>query len=212
MYLPVAFAETDLSRLHEFIEQNSFGLLTSRFDGKPVATHLPFLLERPARPGERGALVGHMARANPQWREAEGDEVLAVFSGPHAYISPAWYEAENVVPTWNYVAVHATGPFQLIDDPDELRTILQATVRKYEGSRPAPWQWDDSLPSAERLLAHIVGFRIPIERLEGKWKLSQNQPADRQELVIRGLEKEGTPDGLGIAREMRARRGTTDAP
>lgn len=210
MYTPVAFAETDLSRLHEFIEQNSFGLLISRHDGKPVATHLPLLLERPARPGERGALVGHMAKANPQWREAEGDEVLAVFSGPHAYISPAWYKAENVVPTWNYVAVHATGPLQLIDDPDELRKILRASVDKYEAPRPEPWRWDDSRPSAERLLTHIVGFRISIERLEGKWKLSQNQPVDRQEKVIRGLEAEPTPDALAIARLMRTARGAVD--
>lgn len=206
MYTPVAFAETDSRQLHDFIEQNSFGLLVSRLDQKPVATHLPFLLHRGT--GTHGTLTGHMARANPQWREAEGEDVLAVFSGPHAYISPAWYEAENVVPTWNYAAVHATGPLELIDDPEELRDLLRDSVGRYEGPRPEPWKWNDSAPSVDRLLSHIVGFRITIERLEGKWKLSQNQSPERQDRVIRGLEEEGTPDGRQIAGLMRKRRGS----
>lgn len=209
MYTPVAFAESDSGRLFEFIEQNSFGLLVSWLDRKPVATHLPFLLQREA--GGHGTLVGHMARANPQWREAEGESVLAVFSGPHAYISPAWYEAENVVPTWNYVAVHATGPLELIDDPEALREILQATVGTYEGARREPWRWDDAAPSVDRLLPHIVGFRIAIDRLEGKWKLSQNHSPERQDRVIRGLEAEGTPDGRQIAGLMRQVRGTVES-
>src|SRR4051812_5840105 len=108
MYVPAAFAEPDRGRLHEFIEAYSFGLLVSSHRG-PFATHLPFLLDRTA--GPHGTLVGHMARANPQWHDLDGREVLAVFSGPHAYVSPSWYEADDVVPTWNYVAVHARGTF-----------------------------------------------------------------------------------------------------
>src|SRR4051794_27392492 len=100
MYVPSAFAESDLNKLHDFIERNSFGLLVSLVKGVPFATHLPFLLERNSGPD--GSLVGHMARANPHWQELEAQTVLVVFSGPHAYISPTWYEAENVVPTWNY--------------------------------------------------------------------------------------------------------------
>ena len=123
MYIPAAFAETDLTRLHDFIEQNSFGLLVSQVDGLPFASHLPFLLERTA--GPHGTLVGHMARANPQWREAGGQTALAIFSGPHAYISPTWYEAEQVVPTWNYTAVHAYGRVQIIEDEDALLEIVQ---------------------------------------------------------------------------------------
>src|SRR5438445_13331101 len=107
MYIPAHFLESDLPTLHEFIERNSFGLLVSQCDGSPFASHLPFLLERSS--GSRGTLVGHMARANPQWEQASGQRVLAVFSGPHAYISPTWYEADAVVPTWNYAAVHVTG-------------------------------------------------------------------------------------------------------
>src|SRR4051812_36029868 len=102
MYVPTAFAETDPAKLHDFIEAHSFGLLVSAPGGVPVATHLPLLLERST--GPHGCLVGHVARANPQWEGLDGKPVLAVFSGPHAYVSPAWYESENVVPTWNYVA------------------------------------------------------------------------------------------------------------
>src|SRR5438874_6033211 len=104
MYIPHAFAETDRTRLHDFIEQHSFGLLVSQFDGQPFASHLPFLLERTA--GPKGCLIGHMARANPQWQQLGGQSGLAIFSGPHVYVSPTWYESEQVVPTWNYVAVH----------------------------------------------------------------------------------------------------------
>jgi transcriptional regulator len=99
MYVPTAFAETDEDKLHQFIETYSFGLLVSTHGGEPFATHLPFILDRHA--GSHGTLVGHMARANPHWHDLEGQMVLAIFSGPHAYISPTWYESENVVPTWN---------------------------------------------------------------------------------------------------------------
>src|SRR5262245_58623650 len=113
MYITAAFAESDLTRLHDFIGQNSFGLLVSQVDGLPFATHLPFLLERTT--GEHGTLVGHMARANPQWREASGQTVLTIFSGPHVYVSPTWYEDEQVVPTWNYAAVHVYGRARVIE-------------------------------------------------------------------------------------------------
>src|ERR1700677_1757380 len=102
MYIPTAFAESDPTKLHDFIEQHSFGLLVSQVDGQLFASHLPFLLERTT--GSHGCLVGHMARANPQWKQITGQNSLVVFSGPHAYISPTWYESEQVVPTWNYAA------------------------------------------------------------------------------------------------------------
>src|SRR4051794_14540219 len=136
MYIPAAFAEADLARLHDFIEQNSFGLLVSPFDGEPFASHLPFLLERTA--GPHGTLVGHMARANPQWQAAAGQTALAIFSGPHAYISPTWYEAEQVVPTWNYAAVHVYGRVQTIEDESALLDIVREMVRVYEQAMPRP--------------------------------------------------------------------------
>src|SRR3954469_15609634 len=117
MYIPAAFAERDLTKLHDFIEQHSFGLLVSQVDGLPFASHLPFLLDRTA--GPHGTLIGHMARANPQWRTLAGQMALVVFSGPHAYVSPTWYEAANTVPTWNYAAVHATGRAEVVEGRDE---------------------------------------------------------------------------------------------
>src|SRR3954454_23818004 len=161
MYVPPHFAENDLSKLHDFIEAYSFGLLVSQVDGLPFATHLPFLLDRTA--GAHGTLVGHMARANPQWREAGGQTALAVFSGPHAYISPSWYEAEQVVPTWNYAAVHAYGKIQVIEDEPALLDIVQESVRVYEQAMPRPWSFAASTQFVQRLLGQIVGFRIEIE-------------------------------------------------
>src|SRR5688500_13870647 len=116
MYIPKAFAETNQAKLFEFIRANSFGILFSQHQGQAWATHLPFLLEAE---GEKLVLWGHFARANPHWQEIEG-EILVVFPGPHAYISPAWYESPNVVPTWNYVAVHAYGTLTLIHETDRL--------------------------------------------------------------------------------------------
>lgn len=200
MYVPAAFAEHDQSKLHAFIERHSFGLLVSQVNGEPFATHLPLLLERAA--GTQGALVGHVARANLQWESLQGQSVLAVFAGPHAYISPAWYEADNVVPTWNYTAVHVYGRVALVDDPDELFELVQATTESYERSRPAPWAVGERNTFLDRLLAMIVGFRIDIERIEGKWKLSQNHPVERRQKVIRELRKRDQVDDVEVARLM----------
>src|SRR5262245_53478259 len=166
MYLPAAFAEADLTRLHDFIEQHSFGVLVSQVDGQPFATHLPFLLDRTA--GPHGTLVGHMARANPQWRDAGGQTALAIFTGPHAYVSPTWYEAEQVVPTWNYTVVHAYGRVEVVEDRGALLEIVQGSVRVYERAMPRPWSFDPTSAFVERLLAQIVGFRIEVEKVEGK--------------------------------------------
>jgi transcriptional regulator len=200
MYLPAAFAETDLPKLHDFIEQNSFGLLISQQDGQPFASHLPLLLHRQS--GPQGTLLGHMARANPQWRQAEGQTVLAVFSGPHAYISPSWYEAENVVPTWNYVAVHAYGKLEAIEEDDSLLALLKDFVNYYERSLPQPWALQGTDDYLQRMLRQIVGFRIEITRLEGKWKLGQNHPQERRDKVVRALQQQPKDDSQAIAALM----------
>jgi transcriptional regulator len=202
MYVPVAFAETDLSKLHDFIEQNSFGLLVSQVDDLPFATHLPFLLERTT--GPHGALVGHVARANPQWQAAAGRRALAIFSGAHAYISPSWYEAQQVVPTWNYAAVHAYGPVQVIEDEGALLEVVQRMVRVYEQARPQPWSFDGSTTFVKRLLAQIVGFRIEIEKIEGKFKLNQNHPVERRHKVVQALRQQGDENAQAIASLMEA--------
>lgn len=202
MYIPPAFAETNQNTLHDFIEQNSFGLLVSQFEGAPFATHLPFLLERTV--GPHGSLIGHVARANPQWREVSGQTVLSIFTGPHAYISPTWYEAEQVVPTWNYTAVHAYGPIRIVEDKKSLLETVRAMVCYYEQAMPRPWTFDPTSTFIERLLTQIVGFRIEIEKIEGKWKLNQNHPAERRRKVEQALHAQRDESAQGVAALMRA--------
>ena len=203
MYIPAAFSETEPSRLHEVMKRHSFALLTSKGEHSLIASHLPLLLD--ADLGPNGSLFGHMARANPQWRYVEG-EVMAVFSGPHSYVSPAWYEEKGTVPTWNYVAVHAYGHFQVVEEREGLLEILRRSVTFYESPRPEPWLFDESEPHVEKLLKAIVGFRIEITRLEGKWKLSQNQPEERRGKVERALDERPDEDSKAIARLMREAR------
>jgi transcriptional regulator len=205
MYVPPHFAETDLTKLHDFIERHSFGLLVSQLGDEPFASHLPFLLDRTS--GPHGALIGHVARANPHWKELVGLPVLAVFSGPHAYISPTWYEAPNTVPTWNYTAVHIIGQATLLDDKDAVRDVVTRTVARYESPMPQPWTFDGTSVFADRLLDQIVGFRIAIERIEGKMKLNQNHPAERREKVIRALRDRGGADEVAVAELMAADKG-----
>ncbi len=200
MYIPTAFRESDPAKLFDFIERNSFGLLISTAAGEPFATHLPFLVERGA--GPNGSLVGHMARANPHWRALADRDVLAVFTGPHAYISPTWYAAENVVPTWNYVAVHAYGRCRLVEGGEALTRILTDTVTTYERTMPAPWSLDVGTEFFARMARQVVGFRIEISRLEGKWKLNQNHPEERRERVREALARSGDEQAREIGRMM----------
>ena len=200
MYIPAAFHETDPGKLFDLIQQHSFGLLVSEFDGEPFASHLPILLDRSFAPD--GCLVGHMARANPQWKQAAGQTVMAVFSGPHAYVSPTWYESENVVPTWNYAAVHVYGTFQAIDDRDRLLQIVADYVDFYEATMPQPWKFDRTGEYAQQLVQAIVGFRIEISRIEGKWKLNQNHPVERRRKVVEALRERGGEDAAAIAEMM----------
>ncbi|HUT49525.1 MAG TPA: FMN-binding negative transcriptional regulator [Alphaproteobacteria bacterium] len=209
MYIPKPFAETDRARLFELIEAHAFGLLMSVEDGLPVGSHIPFVLDRAS--GENGTLQGHLARANPQWHGFDGrTEVLCVFQGPHAYVSPGWYDPANpAVPTWNYAAIHAYGVPRIIDDPAHLRAQQEALVARFEAGRADPWslasQREDYI---EGMLKGIVAFEIPLARLEGKFKLSQNQPEANRRGAIRGLRKEaGDPDSRAVAALMATREG-----
>lgn len=192
MYTPAHFAEAELDKLHAAIESYSFATLVSSRDGELTASHLPLLLKRDAG-GEFGTLVGHMAKANGQWESAAGKEVLAIFSGPHAYISPTWYQEEKTVPTWNYVAVHAYGNLELIPDSQEKLDILRQTVDIYERNMPSPWPMPEPGEFLSRLADQIIAFQIPLRRLEGKWKLNQNHPLARRQRVIAALRSR--PDG-----------------
>jgi transcriptional regulator len=202
MYIPAAFHETDQNKIFDLIERYSFGLLVSQHEGAPYATHLPLLLDRKA--GPHGTLVGHVARGNLQWQHAQGQTVMAVFSGPHAYISPTWYETQNVVPTWNYVAVHAYGVFQAVPDAEPLMKIVDDTANYYEASLPAPWKLDVGSDYSKKMVNGIVGFRIEITKLEGKWKLNQNHPQERIDKVVRVLEGGTDANGREVAELMRA--------
>ncbi len=200
MYIPAAFREDDTEKLFDLIERHSFGLLISDIDGVPFATHLPLLLDRSVAP--QGCLIGHMARANSHWEKADGNTVLAVFAGPHAYISPTWYEAENVVPTWNYVAVHASGTFRAIREQQALLEIVGRYVDFYEAAFPRPWKLDAASDYAKKMAGAIVGFQIEISRLEGKWKLNQNHPRERREKVVRALRGSDSEDARAVAELM----------
>ena len=191
MYIPTAFAETDRGKLHDFITAHSFGLLVSTRQGEPFASHLPFLLERGA--GPRGTLVGHMARANPQWQDLDGQQVLAVFSGPHAYVSPSWYATAPAVPTWNYAAVHVYGTAGLLDEP-RLTDLLERLVGQYESGRERPWTMDLPADYLAKMVRAVVGFEVPLARVEGKFKLSQNRPAEDRAGVIAALSAGGAEE------------------
>jgi transcriptional regulator len=204
MYNPPSFREDSREVLHAFIHTHSFATLVTHAGGAPTATHLPLFFEPDA--GEQGTLVGHMARANLQWRDlAGGQEALAMFQGPHAYVSPSWYITHPSVPTWNYTAVHAYGRAELVEEPQELRAILAATVTTYEGGRAEPWRFELPDDYVNALVRQIVGFRIAVTRLEGKFKLSQNRPlADRQG-VVEALRAQGDGESRAVADLMAAR-------
>lgn len=202
MYIPEAFAETNLEKLQAAVQQFDFAVLVSGSSGNLMASHLPLLLDRTT--GNKGTLLGHMARANNQWEQAAGSEVLAIFSGPHAYISPQWYETPKTVPTWNYVAIHAYGCLELIESEADSIALLRQTVEVYESPRSTPWKLDEDEEFLSRLAKQIVAFRIPIERLEGKWKLNQNHPVERRERVVRGLRASGCYNDSQIAELMAA--------
>lgn len=201
MYIPQGFRETRPQVLHDLMRQNSFAALISQGAEGMIASHLPFLVE--AERGPQGTLLGHMARANPQWRDFRDDaEVLVIFTGPHAYISPSWYEAELSVPTWNYAAVHAYGVPRLVEDSDELYGLLEAMVRTYEAPLDKPWALQPPGDFLSRMMKAIVGFEIPITRIEGKLKLNQNRSNTDQESVVAALRRQGGPLGIEVAELM----------
>lgn len=200
MYIPAAFRESDTARLHEFIQIHGFAVVTTHGASGLIASHVPVFLD-PTR-GPRGTLFGHFAKANEHAAEM-GRETLVVFAGPHAYISPTWYATPNTVPTWNYVAVHATGLLAPVDRED-LVQILKTTVDKYEGSQPSPWSFDSATEFHQKLMDGIVGFQIEITRLEGKWKLNQNHPQERRQKVMDALNAAGGEHQLEIAALMAA--------
>ena len=214
MYIPKAFRVDDIDTLHAFMREYSFATLVTQQDGELLASHLPFLLdaERGTPSGGQvsyGTLIAHMARANPQWRTFNStQEALVIFQGPHTYISPSWYEdaIEQSVPTWNYAVVHAYGKPHLIEDTTALYTILQALVQKHESHFEKPWTLQPLDDFMQNKMRAIVGFQIPITRLEGKYKLSQNRSLNDQVRVVTALEESADPMTTDVAELMSKRR------
>ena len=203
MYIPKHFQITDTAWCHALMRAQSFAAMITADDaGVPFATHLPILVD-PAR-GPLGTLRGHVARANPHWRYlSAGRPTLVIFAGAHAYVSPSWYATHPSVPTWNYVAVHATGTGALVEDPEPVKTLLADLVRTYESSGPTAWSLEglpaDYLAGMQR---GIVAFEIPIERLEGKAKLSQNRDAVDQARTREALAAADDPLARTVAALM----------
>jgi transcriptional regulator len=202
MYLPAHFEENRVEVLHALMGEHPFATLITQGTGGLEANHLPLHLDPEA--GPFGVLQGHVARANPVWQQAAGSEVLVVFHGPQAYVTPSWYETKRehgkAVPTWNYVVVHARGRLRTIDDPDWLLGNLQALVAHHEAGFAEPWQIGDAPPDyIDKMLAAIVGIEIELTALKGKWKISQNQPPINRAGVVAGLRELGTADALAMA-------------
>ena len=204
MYLPAHFEETRPEVLHAALRAHPLGLLiTQGGDGELAANPIPFILDAEAD----GACVlrGHVARANPLWREARGDvNSLIVFQGPQAYVSPGWYASKaehgKVVPTWNYVMVQARGPLRVRDDAAWLHAFVTRLTDRHEAPRATPWAVSDAPADyIATMLRAIVGIEIPVAALTGKWKVSQNRSAADREGVARGLVEAGTADGVAMA-------------
>jgi transcriptional regulator len=197
MYVPSSFAESDPDTLFGFIEEHGFATLISGSAAGPTVSHVPLLLDR--LPGGDARLLGHVARANRHWELFDGAAAaLAIFHGPHAYVSPAWYTSVASVPTWNYAVVHAHGRPRLLD-ADAAGVVLARLIEKYEGHRSE--RWIPQLPAdyAAAQMRAIVAFEIPIERLEAKFKLGQNRPAADREGSLVGLEREPDHDSQALA-------------
>lgn len=202
MYTPPAFREDDRPTLVAMMRACRLANFVTATAEGPMATPLPMFLDE--REGEHGVLYAHLARPNPQWKTPVIGEALAVFMGPDAYVTPSWYTAKaehgKVVPTWNYTAVHAYGPVEFFDDAGRLLDVVTRLTDLHEADRPAPWSVGDA-PEAfvAAQLRGIVGLRMPITRLEGKRKLSQNRSAADRSGVAEGLAASDRPEERAIA-------------
>jgi transcriptional regulator len=202
MYIPSAFREDDLPVLHAMMRDTRLANFVTATDEGLLATPLPLFLM--SEEGCCGTLYGHMARANPQWKLAPRGDALALFTGPDAYISPAWYPSKaehgKVVPTWNYIAVHACGPVEFFEDADRLLDVVTRLTDLHEASRAGPWAVRDAPEAFIRAqLRGIVGLRMPIMRLEGKRKMSQNRSAEDRAGVAAGLAASDRPTDRKVA-------------
>lgn len=198
MYIPPSFAEPAREVLLDFIEEHGFATILSWRDSQPIVSHVPLLIDRTVPGAER--LLGHLARGNGHWEHfGGGTSAIAIFQGPHAYISPSWYSTSPSVPTWNYAVVHVYGKPRIVS-AEATKIFLRQLIAKHEEPRADRWPGDLPAPFVDDELRAIVGFEIPIDRIEGKFKLSQNRSQRDREGVLMGLERE--PDSA--SRELAA--------
>jgi transcriptional regulator len=205
MYIPKYFKNENAEEISSFIKENGFGILISQLAGKLLATHIPLMLDKAANGSD--ILMGHISKANPQWKNFEqNEEVLAIFSGPHAYISSSWYDHENV-PTWNYIAVHVYGKIRILEAA-ALKQQLSKLVDKYEAGRENPVRVENmSAAMLESQMRGIVGFEIEISDIQAVKKLSQNRDAENYARIVDKLEESGEAGAAEIVRKMnRAKR------
>ena len=200
MYIPPLFNEDRNDVLHDAIRRTGLATLVTLTADGLIASHVPMLLD--PDPAPYGTLIGHVARPNPQARGAIG-EALAIFQGPEAYITPSWYATKRatgkVVPTWNYVTIHAYGTVEFFADRERLRDVVTRLTEREETPRAEPWAVTDAPADfIDGMLKGIVGFALPITRLEGKWKMSQNRPAEDRPGVVAGLQADGREDVAGL--------------
>ena len=203
MYLPTSFEPPDTDTLLQFLRAHSFGALVTVTSHGLDGNHLPFVFD--PEPSPYGTLRGHVARANPIWRECQsGADALVIFQGPDSFISPSWYptkgETGAVVPTWNYIVVHAHGTVRVVEDAGWLRAHVEALTNRHEASRKEPWAVSDAPADyIAKMVGAIVGIEMPISRLIGKWKLSQNRSARDRAGVVEGLLGEGSESASRMA-------------
>lgn len=208
MYLPRHFEESRPQALEALVDAHPLATLVTLGPNGLEADHVPMLLETGPGDGPHGTLRGHIARPNALWRETNtAVEALAIFRAADAYVSPGWYPSKRahgrVVPTWNYAVVHARGPLRVIHDAAWLRAFLERLTARHEAHRTPAWTIDDAPADyIARLLRGIVGIEIPITRIEGKWKLSQNHAAADRDGVVRGLQEEGSAQAAATAERM----------
>ena len=206
MYIPASFDISDQRIIESFIDRYAFATLITSSSAGLIASHIPITLRK-----RRNAnyLIGHVARANNQWRAFDGKgEALAIFHGPHAYVSPTWYATSPAVPTWNYAAVHVYGKPTACEERDFTKAALVDLVTKYESTRSNPWRAEGLAPDVfDKLASAIVAFEMPVERIEGQFKLGQNRSREDRAGMLAGLEREGTSDAELLARFIREHAG-----
>jgi transcriptional regulator len=203
LYVPGHFDSRDRVAVARLLHDHPFATLVTPTNGEPTVSHLPLLHVADREP--HGTLLGHFARANPHATAAAAAESIAIFHGPHAYVSPSWYaEPAAAVPTWNYAVVHAHGALELAHDAAETRAILDAMIHRFESGRAAPWTPGLDRDRLDAMVAVIVGFRIKVRRLDAKFKLSQNRTPDDRARVAAALAAEGYADAEATAAWMRA--------